>query len=246
MKKRFFTLIELLVVIAIIAILAAMLLPALQSARSRAKQSNCAANLKQLGTGWQMYCQGNNDYILPRITGVGSGGYSYYLAVQDGLGVGFRKVGKRDNFSEANEIYYSGVMVCPGAVQHQYDSEGGNYFFADYAYNGWYSADYNDYWKTKGSPAPKLGGIKKNYAKALVFWDGWAYKQAMNDHHTSDTFAADGSQDGGAYSAHRPGSNQLFSDGHVEHNDFYYTIKTGGLGTYNVWDSSEIQQTFRP
>ena len=53
--KHRFTLIELLVVIAIIAILAAILLPALNSARERGRSANCISNLKQLGSIITMY-----------------------------------------------------------------------------------------------------------------------------------------------------------------------------------------------
>ncbi len=58
-----FTLIELLVVIAIIAVLAGLLLPALASAKAKARQSACMSGLHQLGLGIQMYADDHRGYF---------------------------------------------------------------------------------------------------------------------------------------------------------------------------------------
>lgn len=67
--EKNFTLIELLVVIAIIAILAAMLLPALQSARERSRRATCGSNLKQIGNTILQY-HGDFDDAYPQSIGL--------------------------------------------------------------------------------------------------------------------------------------------------------------------------------
>ena len=64
-RRNYFTMIELLVVISIITILAATLLPALSSARNKAKEISCVSNQKQLGTLFSFYTNDSNDYYPP-------------------------------------------------------------------------------------------------------------------------------------------------------------------------------------
>ena len=72
-----FTLIELLVVIAIIAILAAMLMPALSQARSKAKEVDCMSNLNSFAKIIMMYSMDQKGWIPPLWDGTNAGNSAY-------------------------------------------------------------------------------------------------------------------------------------------------------------------------
>jgi prepilin-type N-terminal cleavage/methylation domain-containing protein/prepilin-type processing-associated H-X9-DG protein len=159
-KHTCFTLIELLVVIAIIAILAAILLPALNSARERGRSASCVNNLKQLGTTVQMYADDNDDFLVPAYTQYGD----YWMNV---IGM---------NYYGMQKWKYAPVMRCPSAPVPENSKEEDWYNYAlnntSCNYYNKTTPEYNDWRKITKVASPAARPFIIDCAKTSWFSDG--------------------------------------------------------------------------
>ena len=213
--QKHFTLIELLVVIAIIAILAAILLPALNSARERGRSASCISNMRQLGQAFQGYVD-NTEYFIPY------------------MNVGPSKRRPTSTHYWTGYFYDHGILplnlfVCPSfhptaaARPQTYCDRNGNLTYTGYSYSYSHlgSGRYVENVDTGASlSSSALKSSKVRYPSLMyAVMDGWIrYGQGgthgyMTVSYKSDYLEQDGA--GSPHSRHNKTINILYADWHV-------------------------------
>ena len=221
-----FTLIELLVVIAIIAILAGMLLPALNSARGKAREISCKSQLKQLGYNWNFYAGNYNDYMLPAFSNPGDRPWQDRLSIKE-TDAGFGKqplnpYGTHVDCRTRNSSQMAKMFACPamekqGSIYNSNDwgelSYGYNIYIGPRGYISYYQSvipyDMN-YTEKKMTSLTKASQVP-------VWGDNWGRKKYISSTDSRERmFFKKDYLSMQLYKAHSGGANILFGDHHVE------------------------------
>ena len=227
-QRAAFTLVELLVVIAIIAILAAILLPVLAHAQSRAKRMQCLSNLRQMAMTAQVYTGDNSDFYS----------FAYYFDFTTDISYCWDFTTYEKTSRVVPGVLWQGqtnpqIQQCPSFI--------GNANWALDPYTGYnYNTSYIGHGQGESAsdptgqaaPIPAKGAAVRHPAKTALFGDG-QYSDGAEKFMRAPWPNPGDANFSGRYAGtqgfrHDGLSNVSFCDGHAESWPACYTNNSDG------------------